>query len=407
MDVGLSASPPLTSTNDVSLVLSGVSTLDGRTVDVAIGGGMVRAIGTLGAVAAGPGTEIVAGHGRLCVRPVTDAHLHLDKAGTAASDAPPCGSVMEAIAAMRAVKERARDDDTALRERMRAVARRVAASGTGCARVDVDVDEIWGLLSFRAAVDLREALRPWIDLRVVAFPQDGMTPHVADLLREAAADADAIGAHTDIDADVVAHMRTAAAIAREADLPLEVHTDEGAAPDLFFLPVVLDEAGDLDLTLVHCLSLATLDAAAQDRWIGEIAALPRARVTIAPSAVAYGSPVAPLRRLVDAGVAVAFGTDNLHDLFNPLGTGRMFEIARQAALVGGVLGEPYAAAVVAGISDLAYQAATGVAAAIEVGSPATFDLLEATNAVDVLRGVDGVAARVRAGLVVAGAGAGA
>jgi peptidase E len=48
-----------------------------------------------------------------------------------------------------------------------------------------------------------------------------------------------------------------------------------------------------------------------------------------------------------------------------------------------------------------------VAAAIEVGSPATFDLLEATNAVDVLRGVDGVAARVRAGLVVAGAGAGA
>jgi hypothetical protein len=76
-------------------------------------------------------------------------------------------------------------------------------------------------------------------------------PISAALLRQAAEEgADAIGAHTDIDADPQGHLTTAAGIARDAGLPLEVHVDETASPESFRLPLVLEVALELSTDLL-------------------------------------------------------------------------------------------------------------------------------------------------------------
>lgn len=370
------------------LIVRDVRLLDGRTTDIASSGTVVTAVGR--GLEGGGGVELD-GRGCLATRPFVDTHLHLDKAGTA--DRLPGGapSLMEAILALRSLKAAERDAVAVVATRMATVLRGVVAAGTRVVRAVVDVDETWGLTAFHAATAVRTQFADVCDVRVVAFPQDGLSSAVAALLEVAAmGGADAIGAHTDIDDDKVAHLRTAVAIAAGAGLPLEVHTDEGARPDRFFLPLVLealDRSTGVDATLVHCLSLATLPSGDQTHWITELAAraLP---VCIAPTVMILGVPMAPVRRLIEGGVTVVVGSDNLHDVFCPLGTGRAVENARIVAIVGRLTRDDLLAPLVAGVTDAAYATVTGQPGPLQVGSPATFVVHEATTPAELLRGVD-------------------
>jgi cytosine deaminase len=230
-----------------------------------------------------------------------------------------------------------------------------------------------------------------VDVRIIPFPQEGLTRAVADLLRRASEEgADGIGAHTDIDEDAEKHLTLAADIARSAGLPLEVHVDEGASPDSFRLPFVLDVAENVeDLTLVHCLSLSTLPEDEQDLWIGRIKDR-GARVVVAPSVLGFGLPLAPVARLVAAGVPVLIGSDNLRDLFMPLGTGRLLDLVRIVALVGRVTTEEGLTAVIQGVTNASYAAVTRNPGAVIPGSPASLMILQAADVWSLIWGEDGV-----------------
>lgn len=367
-----------------------VRTIDGRVVDIACAGGVVEAVGL---EVDAPGVETLDGGGGLVTRPFSDPHLHLDKAGTAGLLPHGAGTLDEAIRTMRAVKENERGDVPGVSARMASVLSGIVVGGTRAVRVVVDVDETWGLTAFRAALAIKVAFAHECSVRIVAFPQDGLTPAVARMLEEAATDgADAIGAHTDVDRDATAHLERALSIAAAAGLPVEVHTDEGAAPDRFYLPLVLDALDrhpGVAATLVHCLSLGTLPIAEQSRWIAELADR-RLPVCVAPSVLALGVPIAPVRRLLEAGVAVLVGSDNLHDVFCPLGTGRAVENARMVAVVGQLTHGELLGPLVGGITDVAFATVTGARAAIEPGSPATFVVHRASAPVELLRGTDGL-----------------
>jgi cytosine deaminase len=385
------------------LGVTDVRLLDGRRVDLACAGGLITAVGPGAATDA---RVVHDGGGGLATRPLTEPHLHLDKAGTAGPAHAGAATLAEAIAAMRAVKRAERGDVDGVAARMTGVLARVVAGGAGSTvvRAVVDVDETWGLTGLHAALRVREAAAGACTVRVVAFPQDGLSPAVARLLEQAAAaGADVIGAHTDVDTAPAAHLRTAAAIAAAAGLPLEVHTDEGAAPDRFHLPVVLDaldrHAG-LAATLVHCLSLGTLPDAEQAHWVAALAER-RLPVCVAPSVLALGVPLAPVRRLIEAGVPVLVGSDNLHDVFCPLGTGRAVDNARHAALVGQLTRAELLGPLVSGITDAAWATVVGSAGgddgqavdhagALVPGSPATFVVHEGATPLELLRGGEGL-----------------
>src|SRR3546814_8378499 len=101
-----------------------------------------------------------------------------------------------------------------------------------------------------------------------------------------------------------------------------------------------------------------------------------------------------------AGVPVLVGSDNLQDVFCPLGTGRGVENARITAVAGQLVRSDLHSKLVAGITDAAWSVVTGEPGPFEVGTPATFVVHRAHDAPALLRGVDGLRLTVRNGVVV-------
>nr|AEX65049.1 putative ammelide aminohydrolase [Rhodococcus sp. Mel] len=376
-----------------------VQLLDGRRVDVACAGPLISEIGAHLDLTAP--VEIDCGGG-LATRPFTEPHLHLDKAGTA--DRLPAGAstIGDAIAAMQSVKVTERDNVAAVAARMHRVLNRIVDDGSHAIRALVDVDEVWGLTAFHAAQQVQAALAPRAVVQIVAFPQHGLTPQVLAMLEQAAAEgAGALGAHTDVDPDPAAHVGAVAAIAAGASLPLEVHTDEGASPDKFYLPAVLevlDRFPGLSTTLAHCLSLGTIAPKQQQHWIEELAHRD-IKVCVAPSILGFGLPLAPVRALIEAGVGILVGSDNLQDVFFPLGTGRAIENVRLLATAAQLTAPELAGPLIAGVTDIAYATVTGAADALAVESPATLVVHDATSPAELLRGIDGTRITVIDGLL--------
>lgn len=370
------------------LVVNDVRLFDGQAVDLGING---RKIAAIAGAASLSGAKRIDGGGGLCLRPLSDSHLHLDKSGTVTPGMTPPGSLAEAISAMGTVKRDAKSRPEQVRDRMVNTLLALRGKGTRFVRALVDVDETWGLAGFDAALAAREKIGSALKIQIVAFAQEGMTDRVAEMLTEAAArGADAIGAHTDIEADPTNHIKTAANIARKARLPLEVHVDEPGTAEHFKLPIVLEHAGDLTgLALVHCLSLGKQPAAEQSRWIQRIKES-GAAVVVAPSVLLFGLPLAPVAKLIDAGIPVGVGSDNLQDVFVPLGTGRLLETVRTIALAAQLNRLEWMAALLRGATGVGFHLVSGGPADIEPNSSASFSIFTGSSPSAVLYGDDSI-----------------
>ena len=370
------------------LVVSNVRLFDGRAADLGIRDGRIAMISDVASLS---GIKRVDGGGGLCLRPLSDSHIHLDKSGTVTPGMKPPASLEEAISAMATIKREAKSRPGQVSDRMVSTLNSLRRTGTRFVRALVDVDETWGLTGFNAALAARGAVGDSLKVQVVAFAQEGMTKQVADLLEDAASrGADAIGAHTDIEADPTNHIKTAADIARRSKLPLEVHVDEPGTAEHFKLPLVLEYAGDLPgLTLVHCLSLGKQPEAEQDRWIRRIKEV-GATVVVAPSVLLFGLPLAPIAKLIDAGIPVGVGSDNLQDVFVPLGTGRLLETVRTISFVAKLNRLELMASLLRGATGVGFNLISGGPADIEQGSAATFSLFSGPSPGAVLYGNDSI-----------------
>jgi cytosine deaminase len=127
-------------------------------------------------------------------------------------------------------------------------------------------------------------------------------------------------------------------VAAAHGLPVDLHTDEtldGTMLGLVDLADMVSAGFEQPVTASHCVSLGVLPLERQ-REIAEQVAGAGIRVVALPHTNLYlqGRGHAPMPRaltavsaLVDAGVRVAAGADNLQDPFNPLGRGCAFETA--------------------------------------------------------------------------------
>jgi cytosine deaminase len=182
----------------------------------------------------------------------------------------------------------------------------------------------------------------------------------------------------------------AARIARQARVPLEMHVDEPAKADHFWLPTVLDHAGDIrGLTLVHCLSLGKQSDVEQDHWIRQIKEA-SASVVIAPTVLLFGLPLAPVRKLLDAGIPVGIGSDNLQDVFVPFGTGRLLETVRMAVLAAQLNRAEWMNGLLYGATSVGFSLIANDSPDIEPGSSASFSVFKGANPDAVLFGEDSI-----------------
>jgi cytosine deaminase len=326
--------------SEASLLLAGARLADERQVDVLVRDGRIEAV-------TGPGGGLAAERrvdldGYLLLPAPAEPHAHLDRALTAARLDNPAGDLAGAMAAWDRYRRRAAHDEVV--ERATRAALLLLAKGATAIRSHVEVGGDVGLRLFEALVEVREGLRTTVELQLAAFAANQLTGRGGARNRAALRDAVALGADViggcpQLDPDPAGHQLVCLQIAEDLGRPVDLHTDETldpAVPQLSGLAERVTDGGFPDaVTASYCVSLGV--------HLPETAPLLAERVAAAGISVvccqrtnlfmqAGGRTEAPrlassLRVLLDAGVTVAAGGDNLQDPFNTMGRGDPLEVA--------------------------------------------------------------------------------
>ncbi|MFT4233783.1 MAG: amidohydrolase family protein [Microbacterium sp.] len=284
------------------------------------------------------------GTGWLALPPLADLHAHLDKAYTWHAAGSPAGSLDDAVACWTAFSASIGYSDIKRHARRQLVA--ALRAGVTAIRTHVNYHEgADPLRGIRAVIELREEFRGLVDVQVVA-----MHGHDRDdaLIRDAVAlGCDLIGGAPHLAPDPHAQVDRAVRMAEETGIGIDLHTDETLNPDSLDIVALAERVADWPDDRIrsagHCVSLAMQPEGRLARVLDTVR---EAGVSIVTNPVTnlylqgWQHPVAtprgipPLRAILDAGVALAAGGDNVQDPFNPLGNGDMIEVAASLVIAG-------------------------------------------------------------------------
>ncbi|MFS4505868.1 amidohydrolase family protein [Clavibacter sp. Sh2141] len=331
-------------------LLRGVTLADGARYDVAVSGDRVTRVtpaearvGAADEAALDPEGAVLDLDGFVLLTAPADPHAHLDKALSAAAIDPPLGDLGRAIASWKAYAATMTEDDIADRARRQALA--MLAQGTTAVRTHVDMlagdDPLRGA---RALIRVRDELADLVDLQLVALAG----PDVPDAVIDAALDAgvDLVGGAPHLAASPLEDTRRLIAVADRRGVGADLHTDEsldGPVTVLELARLVRDRPADRDATAGHCVRLGTMEEEELAEALAAISGADLGIVTLPitnlylqgwdhPVATPRGLP--PLRRLLDAGVRLGAGGDNVADPFNPVGRSDALETAALLVAAG-------------------------------------------------------------------------
>jgi cytosine/creatinine deaminase len=399
----------------MDLVIRNASLPDGRTgIDIGIDGARIAALEP--ALAARGAREIDAG-GDLVTPPFVDAHFHMD--ATLSYGLPrvnASGTLLEGIALWGELKPQLSQD--ALIERAMQYCDWAVARGLLAIRSHVDICD-HRLLAVEALLEVRRRVAPYLDLQLVAFPQDGVlrSPGAFDNLKRAVAmGVDVVGGIPHFERTMeegAASVRLLCQFAAERGLRVDMHCDESDDPLSRHIETLAFETQRLGLqgrvAGSHLTSMHSMDNYYVSKLLplmreAGVAAIanPLINITLQGRHDSY-----PKRRgmtrvpeLIAAGVDVAFGHDCVMDPWYSLGSGDMLEVAHmglhvaqmtgQAAMHQCFLAVTQAPARILGLADYG----------IEPGCHADLVLLDAASTVEAIRLRAPRRAVIRRGVVV-------
>ena len=294
-----------------------------------------------------PGSVAVDAAGAMLSPALIDPHFHLENAllGHVVNAS---GTLREAIQLYAAVK---RDMSRAdIIRRASAALREAIANGTLWLRNHVDIDQVAGLRLLDAIVEVRDLFAGVIDIQIVAFPQLGLARNAAavDLMWQAMErGAHVVGGmpHGERDmADAARHIEIAFRIAQAHDADVDMHVDETDDPYWQTLELLAEQTLATGwqgrVAAGHCCAMARWDDALAARVIDKVRQAGIHIITNAPvnlllqgrgdrQPVARG--ITRVRELLDAGVNVTCGQDDLMNMFYPFGRMDMLEVANFVA----------------------------------------------------------------------------
>lgn len=362
---------------------------DGSRCDVELQGDTVTAVLPAGTAASRPAEETIDLSGYVLLTAPAEPHAHLDKALSWDLINPPMGDLGLAIASWRDYS--AVMTVSSIADRARAAALLLVQNGTTAVRCHVDVltgdDPLRGI---RALVQVREELADIIDIQLAALA--GPSIPSADV--EAALDlgVDLVGGAPHIGDDASADLQRLLAIAAARGIGVDIHTDEnlnGAVTLTEMALTVRDWPKSMPVTAGHCVRLGTLEHDELDAVIVEVLASDIGIVTLPITNLylqGWEYPVSTprgltaTRRLLDAGVRLAAGADNVRDPFNPVGRSDALETASLLVTAGHLtLTEAYAA-----VSDGARDVMNLPLAGVIVGAKAELLAVRGNNLADVV-----------------------
>ncbi|WP_206185053.1 amidohydrolase family protein [Thermoactinospora rubra] len=285
---------------------------------------------------------VIDAEGNLVTEPFVDAHLHLDKvhtldlAGPRALQAYTQGSMGAAMAAIEDAAAVKRDQTTAaVVERARRALTESVRHGVRRVQAFADVDPDAGLTGVEALLALREEVRDRVEVRVVAFPQDGLLrrPGTEELIVEAVRlGADVVGGIPWIeytDADAAEHVRRMVELARRTGKRVAMLVDDAGDPGLRTTETLASAllATGVRGSAQHARAMALYPEPYLRRLLG----LCRAAGLGFVSDPHTGPLHLPVFALADAGLAVALGQDDIEDAYYPFGRHNLLEVAFLAA----------------------------------------------------------------------------
>jgi len=293
-------------------------------------------------------TLVAAGY--LLLPAPAEPHAHLDKALTADLVPNPAGDLMGAIHGWIAHRETLDKADFVARAER--AARMSLANGFTAIRTHVDLGVDIGTTAVEALIEVRDRMAGLVDIQIVGLtgrPSGG--PSGADnraVLRNAIAmGLDVVGGCPHLDEDPVACTNDLLAIAGEAGLAIDLHTDETLDPSHLELELlakaVLSTGFEHRATASHCVSLSMQTEAVQQRVAVTVAeagvnivALPQTNLFLQARGIRTAPPrgLTATAALDGAGVNVCAGADNLQDPFCTVGRADALETAALMVMAG-------------------------------------------------------------------------
>jgi cytosine/creatinine deaminase len=318
-------------------------------------GGQVRQIGVRGGRIAAVTADPLAGEveldaaGNLVTESFVDAHLHLCKVDTlamageealAAYTGGQMGDAASAIDLASAVKDRY--DESWIEPNARRALLDGLRHGVTHVRAFADTDTRARLEGVRPLLRLRDELAGVLTVQVVAFPQDGVVrdPGAAGYVRAALeAGADLVGGIPWIEAtetDMRAHIDEMLALAVEFDRDVAMLTDDVGDPSLRtteLLAAAAIEAGWAGrVSACHARAMALYSEGGFRRLVDVARAADMTFVTDPHTGPLHLRAV----DLLDAGLVVALGQDDIADAYYPYGRHNLLEVAFVASHILGL-----------------------------------------------------------------------
>ncbi len=323
------------------LIVKGGTLPDGQVADIGIRGDRIAALEDLAGAAAG---QVIDATGDLVSPPLVDPHFHMDATlsyGTPRLNAS--GTLLEGIGLWGELRDIATVDQMVTR----AVAYCDWAVSMGLlairTHVDTTPDHLRGVT---AMLEVKRIVAPYLDLQLVAFPQDGLYRTAsgrANLIRALDAGVDVVGGIPHFERtmeDGAESVRDVARIAAERGLMLDLHCDETDDPMSRHVETLACEVTRHGLGAraagSHLTSMHSMDNYYVSKLLPLIAesgmtAIPNPLINIMLQGRHDTYPrrrgLTRVREMQAHGITVGWGQDCVLDPWYPLGTADMLDVA--------------------------------------------------------------------------------
>ena len=384
----------------LDLLITHCTLPDGRTdMSVAVQAGRIIEVS---ASLQAPAHTSVDAQGQLLTPPFCDPHFHMD--ATLSYGLPrvnQSGTLLEGIALWGELKPLLTEE--ALLERALAYGDWAVAKGLLAIRSHVDTSDP-SLLPVRAMLEAKRRMAPYLDLQLVAFPQDGVlrTPGGLDTLKRALdLGVDVVGGIPHFErtmAQGAQSVKLLCELAAQRGLPVDMHCDESDDPHSRHIETLAFETQRLGLqgrvNGSHLTSMHSMDNYYVSKLIPLIAeagvsvvANPLINITLQGRHDTY-----PKRRgmtrvpeLMAAGITVAFGHDCVMDPWYSLGSGDMLEVAHMGLHVAQMTSQDGMRRCFEAVTSNAARIMGLTGHGLAPGCDASFVLLQARDPIEALR----------------------
>ncbi len=363
--------------------------------------------------------RVLDGEGGLAITPFIEPHIHLDTTQTAGEPSwNLSGTLFEGIERWAERKALLTHED--VKRRAIQTLKWQIANGIQFVRTHVDVSDP-NLVALKAMLEVKEEMKAWVELQIVAFPQEGILsyPNGKALLEEALKlGADVIGAipHFEFTREYgVESLHYVFDLAEKYQVLVDVHCDEIDDEQSRFIETLATLAYERGIghrvTASHTTAMHSYNGAYASRLFRllkmadiNFVANPLVNIHLQGRFDTYPKRrgITRVKEMLEANINVCFGHDDVFDPWYPMGTANMLQVLHMGLHVCQIMGYEQ---INDGLKLISSHSARTLNVqdryGIEVGKPANLLILPADNGFDAVRRQVPVRYSIRHGRVIA------